>query len=100
MEEIKHQLDRDFCISSPNVGDGEIREIVFSHPDVRLRIFLPVEKRMLSIQMVNVTFFSLVTDYPQNVLDRIAVYPGLEIARLHNTRALRYLVVREEFGSG
>jgi hypothetical protein len=89
--EVQQQLDPQFVISAPNFGDGEIREIDFSHPDIRLRIFLPVQKRMVSILMIKATFFSLVTDHPQNVIESIAVYQDRETARAHDALLLRCL---------
>ena len=77
MEEIKHTINSDYSVRSPEFGDGEIREISFIYPDVTLRIFAPVEGRMLSIVMTKVDYFSFVTDHSQNVIERVVIYPDL-----------------------
>ncbi len=43
MRERKYKVGEDFFISSPNLGDGEVRAITFRHPNIILKIYVPPE---------------------------------------------------------
>jgi hypothetical protein len=82
MREHKYKVGEDFFISSPNLGDGEVRAITFRHPDIILKIYVPHDGITFSIELEKVSSFSLNTDHPQNVIDGIRVYPNRESMRL------------------
>ena len=76
MMECKYTLGADFSITTPNLGDGELREIIFSHPDVVLKIYAPVERQTFHLRLEKISSFSFSTDHPQNVLEGIRVRPN------------------------
>jgi hypothetical protein len=82
MRERKYKVGDDFFISSPNLGDGEVRAITFSHLNITLKIYTPPEGITFSVELEKVTSFSLNTNHPQNVIDGIRVYPNRESMRL------------------
>jgi hypothetical protein len=82
MRERKYKVGDDFFISSPNFGDGEVRAITFSHPNIVLKIYAPTEDITFSVELEKVSSFSFNTNHPQNVIEGIRVYPNRESMRL------------------
>ena len=78
MREHKYEIGDDFFVVSPNLGDGEVCSIVFSHPDIELKIYAPIEGITFSIKLEKVSSFSFHTDHPQNVIEGVRVYPNRE----------------------
>jgi hypothetical protein len=75
------ELDQDYALALPKVGDSELREIVFKHPDVELLIWLSWNNQMLRIMLKRPAFFAAETDHMQNVIDKIFIYPDRESAK-------------------
>jgi hypothetical protein len=78
MQERKYKIGDGFFISSPNFGDGELREITFSHPNITLKIYAPVEGITFAVELERVSSLSFSTNHPQNVMEGIRVYPSRE----------------------
>jgi hypothetical protein len=82
VHKIEYRLNDGFELIFPNVGDAELRSLSFNHPNIELRVFLPMRKADLLIRMENASFLSLWSSHPQNVIDRIFMFPNLEVTRL------------------
>ncbi len=75
MKEVEVLLSPDFSVMSPNFGDGEIRSIDFSNPNIELRLRDGLDSTFFSIEMLNVEFFHFETTHPQNVIEALYIYP-------------------------
>jgi hypothetical protein len=81
MRELKYEVGDDFSISSPNFGDGEVRAVTFSHPNIIVEIYAPAEDITFSLELEKVSSFSFNTDHPQNVIEGIKLFPSRELMR-------------------
>jgi hypothetical protein len=67
-------------LTERNVGDCEIREISFTHPDVSLRIFDPFNSSFLTLLFRSVGVMLFETNHVQNVIGSIFLFDSLDEA--------------------
>jgi hypothetical protein len=88
LHNIEYKLNDGFELIFPNVGDAELRTISFNSPDTHIGLWLPMRDAELLITMQESSLLSLWSDFPQNVIDRLFVFPNLAHARLPEHNAI------------
>jgi hypothetical protein len=88
---IAYRLDDHCRLLDPNVGDAELREIVFRNPDVILRLALvpPRGDVACEITLTSVKFFAMESNHVQNVIEGAFVYDNLDASTLSIDARLR-----------
>lgn len=92
MPRIEYILNDEFAIVAPNVGDAELKTIAFEHPDVVIGLYLPMASVHVCFEMVSVSFLSFWSDHPQNVIDKVSIFPQLSAARLPDCARVELLL--------
>ena len=96
MTKFDYELGQDSCLKNPNVGDAEIRELLFEGKDLRLRIFQPFDGARTEILLRKLLFLFFHTNYAQNVIDSLSIYESWASARL--PAEVDAKVLKREFG--
>jgi hypothetical protein len=86
---IEYRLSDDFELIFPNVGDAELRTISFNSPDIHIGLWLPMRNVELLITMHKSSLLSVWSAVPQNVIDRLFVFPNLANAKLPKNSATK-----------
>jgi hypothetical protein len=70
-------LNDDFEIVEPDLGDAELRRIEFSTDRVLLAFALAGSSDSFALEILQPLWLSCSTDFPQNVMDRVAIFEDL-----------------------
>ena len=71
------KLNDDFEIVEPDLGDAELRRIEFSADSIQLTFALAGGSDLFALELVQPLWLSCSTDFPQNVVDRVAIFEDL-----------------------
>src|SRR5579872_4511713 len=76
-----------------NLGDCEIREILFDHPNVSVVLFDPYYRREAHIKFFDVRYCLLASNHMQNVIGGLHIFPCSKLtARMKKYPFLRYAI--------
>lgn len=92
------RFDAFHYLVEPNVGDGELIGINFTHPNTSLRIRL-FPAGHCNIEIVGCRYIWFTTDHTQNVIDRILIAPAARFAASDLPETVR-LRLAAELSSG
>ena len=70
-------LNDDFEIVEPDLADAELRRIEFSTDRIRLAFALAGGSESFVLEVVEPLWLNCSTDFPQNVVDRVAIFEDL-----------------------
>jgi hypothetical protein len=71
------KLNDDFEIVEPDLGDAELRRIEFFTDRIQLTFALAGGSDLFALELVQPLWLSCSTDFPQNVVDRVAIFEDL-----------------------
>jgi hypothetical protein len=71
------KLNDDFEIVEPDLGDAELRRIEFFADRIQLTFALAGGSDLFALELVQPLWLSCSTDFPQNVVDRVAIFEDL-----------------------
>jgi hypothetical protein len=71
------KLNDDFEIVEPDLGDAELRRIEFFAERIQLTFALAGDSDLFALELVQPLWLSCSTDFPQNVVDRVAIFEDL-----------------------
>jgi hypothetical protein len=70
-------LNDDFEIVEPDLADAELRRIEFSADRILLTFALAGDSGLFGLEVVQPLWLNCSTDFPQNVVDRVAIFEDL-----------------------